>query len=139
MQLVSLDDQQGILSVKPLLGNERAFRFDSINTDGSKQLSYRIDLGDTPPTFTLLQRIFQELYTQRQLTPQYLFASEKDYNALRREIIDNMDSKYFIGLLTGDKLQFHFTEVPNQVIGGMVDLVPLPCLEQGSVIVGFFK
>lgn len=113
-----------------------------IDLSSQSQISYHIDL-DATPDFERLQQLFYDLYIQRRTDPQYLFVAPRDQIALTRSLcFDCFDEsmrrrlfrEYGLDSFGGGMV----SSVCSSVTGSLVNIVPLPSLESGNVIVGFF-
>jgi hypothetical protein len=114
----------------------------------ASQICYRFNLGE-PVTFEQLQRLLHDLYVSAQLNPGYLFVAEYDHGTLTAEI--KLNNGYSISHPQFVAREFGFDEIAglsayrgirrllSHTTGSSIRVVPLPDLERGSVIVGFFR
>lgn len=109
--------------------------YDELTRNG--QISYRYDLAATP-TIQCLQRIFYDLYAHARLDPEYLFMTGHDQAMLRRQIIECTNVRFPPSQLL-DALATNVCCLLNEITGKLVQVIILPRLESGSVIVGFFR
>jgi hypothetical protein len=116
----------------------KSFKFTGLAHDQTNLISFRVDLGETP-TYMLLQQLFYDLYRDGRYTPQYLFMAAKDIAVLRNEVFETVSqgSSYSMRILAMENVMGD--EFLSMATSCIARIVPLPDLEQGSVIVGFFR
>lgn len=120
--------------------NQNRFTFVGADAD---HMSFRVDLAETP-NYRLLQCLLYDLYAQRRLVPQYLFVSEHDIFALTHEIRNDKELTLYKPMsLVAEQFGMEsfgiVKRLTSYATGNAVCIVPLPGLENGSVIVGFFR
>lgn len=120
------------------------FNFIGVDTDHKEYISFRIDMA-APPTYERLQGLLCDLYMQRRASPQYLFVAEQDQIALTRDIQSNPALSQYRPLEMVVKefglrgLGGVVRSIGSYATGSLVNIVSLPDLDQGSVIVGFLR
>jgi hypothetical protein len=102
-------------------------------TDAS-QICHRFNLGE-PPTYQRIQRLFEELYLNARLNPDYLFVAERDCDALNDSVRKGSRSRPSGEVLIDDRVAL----LCNPTTGHYVRVVALPGLEYSGVVVGFFR
>lgn len=117
------------------MNTTRRFHFaNGVESDQQYLMSYRLDLGETP-TIALLFQLFDDLYYQQRLSPHYLFVASQDLTEVSGELRRSCNTF----MPAGTRSKNEACAICNPATGNMVNLVALSDLEQGSVIVGFFK
>ncbi len=121
----------------PWMHPSKSFKFTGLDHDQTNLISFRVDLCETP-FHVLLQQLFYDLYRESRYTPQYLFMAPNDAVDLEREAYETMRQAPFeyLHLDMGNIAQRKFT---SYATGHTAHIVPLPDLEHGSVILGFFR
>lgn len=119
------------------------FNFTGLNVCHESQISLRVPLGMTP-TLDAIQQLLYDLYAQTRYAPQYLFMAMEDLKALSHEVmgrngITPRHPRFMLveefGIAPGNVI----TKMHSHANGQLVNVVPLPDLDQGSVILGFFR
>ncbi len=100
----------------------------------TSQISLRLNLG-APPTYQRIQCLFEELFLTARLNPDYLFMAERDYDTFNDTVRRESRSRPFGGVL----IDYRVALLCNPVTDHYVRVVPLPGLEYGGVLVGFFR
>jgi hypothetical protein len=120
----------------------RHFNFIGSDADYVDQTGFGMDLGETP-SLSVLSQLLEDLYLQRRLNPGYLFVSKDDSDALTDEVTRNTCFCGPFGGKTDEESprvsdRCVISKICNQTTGRLIDLVPLPGMAHGKVIVGFF-
>src|SRR5579859_2194865 len=85
--------------------------------DHETRMGFQVNLGETP-NLSNLDQLFEDLFLQWRVDPQYLFVSKDDIDTLRDEVLQGYTNPYLTRLA--------ITKITNQTTGRLVDLVPLP-------------
>ena len=103
----------------------------------ASQISHRFDFS-RPLTYQVVQRLLEEIYLCSRANPQYIFVAEQDHLLLKQHIIECTNIRCPPEMIQDalGRIGYHCL---NETTGKLMYLVPLPGLEQGSVIVGFFR
>jgi hypothetical protein len=115
----------------------KSFKFSGLDHDQTNLISFCVDLCETP-NHALLQQLFYDLYRESRYTPQYLFMAPKDVIDLEREAYETIRQAPFEYLYL-DMGNIALRKITSHATGHTIHIVPLPDLEHGSVILGFFK